>query len=226
MERDKSDNIWYVYRHIRLDKNIPFYIGIGCKVSYGRAYESNPSKRTAFWCRVANKAGYKVEIMFDNLYKEEAVIKEKEFISLYGRLDLNLGSLVNMTDGGDGIFNIVVSDERRKKISENMKGSKNHQYGKKQSEETKLKRVLSFKNNTNKKIRSTYDKMLFSVTSGQAKKTEVYNYITKEYIGTYLSMSEACRQCGLNHLRSSSKAAMVANGKRNHHKNLIFKYVN
>lgn len=221
-----DQNNWYVYRHIRLDKNIPFYIGIGCKSNYGRAFESHPTKRTTYWCKIVAKGGYRVEILFDNLCKDDAVIKEKEFISLYGRRDLGLGSLCNMTDGGDGINNTRMSEKTRQKMSINMLGSKNHQFGKKQSEETKLKRSIAIKNNKNKSIRCTHDKILFSVLSGQAKKTEVYCYITKQYIGTYSSISDACRQNGLNVIRSNSKAVMVANGKRNHHKNLIFKYVN
>lgn len=38
-------NNWYVYRHIRLDKNEPFYIDIGCKKQYARAYETDSVKR-------------------------------------------------------------------------------------------------------------------------------------------------------------------------------------
>lgn len=37
----------YVYRHIRLDKNEPFYIGIGSDINYQRAY--NYQRRTKYW---------------------------------------------------------------------------------------------------------------------------------------------------------------------------------
>jgi hypothetical protein len=37
--------------------------------------------------------------------------KEKEFIQLYGRKDLGLGELVNMTDGGDGTIGRILSEE-------------------------------------------------------------------------------------------------------------------
>jgi hypothetical protein len=39
------ENNWYVYRHIRLDKNEPFYIGIKNKKNYARAYQTNPDRR-------------------------------------------------------------------------------------------------------------------------------------------------------------------------------------
>jgi hypothetical protein len=106
----------YVYRHIRLDKNEPFYIGIGSSKYYNRAYRHK--NRSDFWKRVANKTDYRVDILFDDLTWEEACEKEKEFIKLYGRIDLKTGCLVNMTNGGDGGLGRVVSKEHRKNIAE------------------------------------------------------------------------------------------------------------
>lgn len=67
---------------------------------------------------MANKGGYEVEILMDDLTWEQACEKEKEFISLYGRKDLGTGALVNMTDGGDGTLNSIISKEHREKIAE------------------------------------------------------------------------------------------------------------
>lgn len=106
----------YVYRHIRLDKNEPFYIGIGTSKYYNRAYRHK--SRSDFWKRVSNKGGYEVEILMDNLTWEQACEKEKEFIKLYGRIDLKTGCLVNMTDGGDGAINAIISEEHRKSVAE------------------------------------------------------------------------------------------------------------
>ena len=69
-----------VYRHIRLDKNEPFYIGIGNEKS--RAYSKK--SRTNWWKNIAKK-GYEVEIIFENIDFEEAIKKEIEFVALYGR---------------------------------------------------------------------------------------------------------------------------------------------
>lgn len=100
---------FYLYRHIRLDTNVPFYIGIGRKNEnsfcglrslYKRAYTS--SKRSFMWKNIVNKHGYEVGIMFEAETEWEIKEKEKEFIQLYGRLDKKTGTLVNYTDGADG----------------------------------------------------------------------------------------------------------------------------
>lgn len=132
-----------VYRHIRRDKNKPFYIGIGDEES--RAYEKKG--RTRVWKNIAKK-GYEVEILFEDLTWEEACQKEREFIALYGRRDLGLGTLVNLTDGGEGTLGYKHTEETKEKCrtaasgknnamfgktrpdhSENMKGDKNPCYG-------------------------------------------------------------------------------------------------
>ena len=83
----------------------------------------------------------------DELTKEEAILKEKEFIKIYGRVDLKTGSLCNLTDGGEGIMG--VSLESRKKISESRLGVKNPMYGKKQSSEHVAKRISCMKGENN-----------------------------------------------------------------------------
>ena len=101
-----------VYRHIRQDTNEVFYVGIG--KTEKRAYDKN-GYRSDFWHNIAQN-GYDVEIIFDDLSWEHACEKEQEFISLYGRRDLGEGTLVNMTDGGDGGNGMIVSEETKEKI--------------------------------------------------------------------------------------------------------------
>jgi hypothetical protein len=108
----------YVYRHIRNDKNEPFYIGIGSDLNYKRSKET--ARRSDLWKRIATK-GYTVEIMLDNITTDFAKIKEVEFIKLYGRKDLGTGCLANMTDGGDGTYGKVYGEEYRRKLSETAK---------------------------------------------------------------------------------------------------------
>ncbi len=154
-----------VYRHIRLDNGLPFYIGIGKKEE--RAYSKNG--RTEYWHKIVKKCGFEVEILFDDISYEMAKIKEIEFIKLYGRANINSGILCNLTDGGQGSSgykhssetitklkniaknrteetykkisisnsNKIVPIETKLKISLATIGEKNHFYGKKHSKESK-----------------------------------------------------------------------------------------
>jgi len=122
----------YLYRHIRLDSNIPFYVGIGSD-SEGEYKRANTKKgRSYSWKDITKNTSWKVDILLDNLSWEEACLKETEFIKLYGRKDLNQGTLVNFTDGGEG------------------------QYGRKDSEETKLKKKKPKSNTNNMKESHKY----------------------------------------------------------------------
>lgn len=99
---------YYLYRHIRLDKNEPFYIGVGTKdgnkysrktTEYKRAFVK--FTRNKYWKSIVNKTLYDVEIVIESNNKEFIKKKEIEFIKLYGRKDINTGVLANMTNGGD-----------------------------------------------------------------------------------------------------------------------------
>jgi hypothetical protein len=128
-------NNWYVYLHTRLDTEVPFYVGIGCKKNFDRAYEFRRDKRNPLWWRIFNKTKIRVDILYKNLSKDDASMKEQELIKKYGRINLNEGTLCNMTDGGDGIWNCIRSEYTKKLLSESKKGLKNHQFGIKQSKE-------------------------------------------------------------------------------------------
>jgi hypothetical protein len=119
----------YLYRHIRLDKNEPFYIGIGSDSNYNRAYEIKKDRRNIVWSRIASKSEIEVEIMLDGLSWDNACEKEIEFIKLYGRKDGG-GILANLTDGGDGTLGLIVSEKTRKENSERHSGKNNPMYGK------------------------------------------------------------------------------------------------
>ena len=55
-------------------------------------------------------------IVADDLSDEKAEEEQRRLIALYGRRDLGLGPLWNLTDGGPGIPN--VAQRSRKEISE------------------------------------------------------------------------------------------------------------
>lgn len=106
----------YVYRHIRLDKNIPFYIGIGndSNGNYKRAYSKQ--NRNKYWHNISNKHGYEVEILIDDITWGNALLKEVEFIAIHKRVE-HSGILVNLTDGGEGNVGYITSEEAKKKQS-------------------------------------------------------------------------------------------------------------
>ena len=120
----------FVYRHIRLDKNEPFYIGIGSSVA--RCYTKQT--RNKHWHSIVKHTPYRVDIIFDDISLDEAKEKEKEFIALYGKKS-NGGLLVNVTDGGDGCWGCKASEERKEQMRKFM--TENNPFkGKKHNEET------------------------------------------------------------------------------------------
>lgn len=134
----------YVYKHIRKDTGEVFYIGIGIKNNRAKSKFG----RNNLWKKIVNKTDFIVEIIENDLTWQEACEKEKELISLYGRIDLGNGTLANMTDGGDGTINKIFTEEYRQKLkgpkSEEHKrkiglASKGRNVGKKHTEEAKKK---------------------------------------------------------------------------------------
>lgn len=127
---------FYLYRHIRNDLNIPFYIGIGVKPKtyskntqeYKRAYSGviNNGDRSGWWRKLFNKINkdIEIEIMYESDSWDHIKQKEREFIKLYGRKNTTGGSLVNLTDGGEGVLGMVVSKESIEKARLKNKGRK------------------------------------------------------------------------------------------------------
>lgn len=121
---------YYLYRHIRLDTNEVFYIGIGTKINkefysnhkheFYRAYRK--SNRTKYWKNITNKTEYNIEILLESNDYEFIKNKEIEFIELYGKKINNNGTLVNITDGGEGVTGTIISNEHRQKISNANRG--------------------------------------------------------------------------------------------------------
>jgi len=109
----------YVYIHKKETDGEVFYVGRG----KGARYRSDT--RNKFWNKTAKKYGCVVEIVAQGLLTHEAKLLEKTLVNYYGRRDLGLGTLTNLTDGGDGGLGVIVSEETRKKLSEANTGLKN-----------------------------------------------------------------------------------------------------
>jgi len=116
MESNKS----YLYRHTKLGTSEVFYIGIGQAPNYKRAYDK--TNRSKWWKSLTNKYGFEVEILSHNLSWDEACELEKILVTYYGRIDKKEGTLVNMTDGGEGRLGFEHTEEWKKTLSESMKG--------------------------------------------------------------------------------------------------------
>lgn len=139
---------FYIYRHIRPDTNEVFYIGKGCLLSKSHSVRSHEKRgRNKWWKNIVtnNNGIYIVEKIYECETEKEVNEKEIEFIALYGRKDLNKGTLVNLTDGGDGSLNIKMSEETKQKLSIAFSGDKHPNFGKKLSAETCLKKSISMK---------------------------------------------------------------------------------
>jgi hypothetical protein len=188
---------YYLYRHIRLDKEAPFYVGIGSKNGLHFASESNEyarafatKKRNIFWQKIIAKTQYNVEIVLESNNYSFIQEKEKEFIQLHK------DTLCNMTLGGEGTLGLSPWNKGINMWT----GDRVHpNKGKPLSEKTKLKKSnsmkLSEKSWKGKKLpKETVDKMrqsklgtknpMYGKHTPVSKK--VINVETKEVFNTIL----------------------------------------
>jgi len=152
---------YYLYRHIRSDKQQPFYIGVGTKENNGyKRYTTEYRRafvkftRNKYWKSIVALTPYEVEILLESDDKEFIKKKEIEFISMYGRKNNNTGILCNMTDGGD-FYNTgkKYENQGRNKLS------------------TEKRRKFFIEKGTNKIITRTREVYVYNKVSG--------NYVNK-----------------------------------------------
>jgi len=142
----------YVYQHIRLDTSEVFYVGIGSDNTFYRANLKCKRCRTEHWHNIVKKHGYKIKIVANNISWEEACQTEKNLIKCIGRKINGSGSLVNITEGGEGIPGFKHSKEsilktinsegykNRKLSNDHLKGKTYEEiHGKEKAEEIKKK---------------------------------------------------------------------------------------
>lgn len=138
-----ENNRFYVYIHTKPD-GTPFYVGKG---TGRRAYMK--TNRNKHWKNTISKyENYRVDIFKDKLNENDANNLEIILIKAFGRMDLSLGTLVNMTNGGECGNDRPTKhkDETKKKISKAMsiikKGNKIW-LGRKHKDSSKLKLSIS-----------------------------------------------------------------------------------
>ncbi len=153
----------YIYLHRRLDNNEVFYIGRGSvskrasgkcdTITYRRAYTKHI--HNCYWMRITNKYPWSIEILDDHLTWDESLKLEIKYIKQYGRKDLNEGTLVNFTDGGEGSKNIIVSDNIRLVQKNRMSSESNPM----KLQHNKLKQSVRMKKNNPMKTHETQKKV-------------------------------------------------------------------
>jgi NUMOD3 motif len=118
-------NHFYTYVYIDPSRdNEPIYIGKGFASRmhiHMKRTDRHPLTR-----RLQKMARNNIEPIIGCLCKdideELALLCEEEAIDLYGRKDLGKGTLLNLTDGGEGASGLVMSEEAKRKLSEHFSG--------------------------------------------------------------------------------------------------------
>jgi hypothetical protein len=125
--------MWYVYIWKR-PGNIPFYVGIGKTAQrWNPLYARTRNPHCHRIVLLEGVANIQIELI-EGLTKGNASRLEQTLIWYYGRYDLGVGPLTNLTDGGEGVQNITPTAKKRMSTaakahtqarSENIRGDKN-----------------------------------------------------------------------------------------------------
>lgn len=110
----------YIYRDPK--KDVPIYVGKGtCKRPYIHLGTShNPKLNSTL--RKREREGYDIRpIIIEAPSETHAIEMEMLLIALIGREDLGLGSLFNLTDGGDGMSGYRRTEEQKQHQSRVLK---------------------------------------------------------------------------------------------------------
>lgn len=210
---------YYLYRHIRLDKNEPFYIGVGKKGeqdlqynTYTRANDRTRKGRNNIWHRIVAKTNYEVEILLESNDYDFLLIKEIEFIKLYGRIIYKSGTLANIHSGGKGSIGFRHSEESKRKMSESKKGRGMSLETKEKSKITRMKRGRKPSVETKLRISiANIKRWKINPTIFSKKKIEQYD-INSNLLDIFNSWEEVVSKLGFN----GNSIKNACRGKRNH----------
>lgn len=178
-----------VYKHLKPNDEI-FYIGIG---DHERSFSK--SGRNKHWRNTVNKYSYKIEIIHENLSWELACEIEIHLIKFYRRRDKGLGPLVNMTDGGEGNYGRVVSNETRLKHSLSMKNKKLSEEHKRKLSLAKKNKLWSTESKLKKQISMSKHRIEISIKISNSNKKKIID-VTTNII--YDSVKDVCNKFNLS----------------------------
>jgi hypothetical protein len=133
--------IFYTYIYYDTSRNNePFYVGKGFGERAWIHLKESQQTKTPFYNRLKSMKNKNIDPVigiYAGLDEEFAHLLEEELISKFGRKDLGLGTLCNLTNGGEGMSNPstetrskisaansnrTVSEETKRKMSESHKG--------------------------------------------------------------------------------------------------------
>jgi hypothetical protein len=181
---------FYVYAYLRKSDLTPYYIGKG---TGSRAWAKQHN------VKIPTDAN-RIVIVESNLTNIGALAIERQLIRWYGRKDLETGILRNLTDGGDGTFNLVPSEKRklaciksnRERVwtEESKNKLRKFNSGKKQTSESNVKRSQTLKG----RVFTEEHKLRIS----QGQKGRVQSAETKAIISAKKRARDAARKL-LNH---------------------------
>lgn len=202
---------FYVYELIDPRNNIPFYIGKG---HGNRCYEHEKNVLRENYIEYRNKPKYnlikeilenqlevKINFIEKDLEENDAFIVEAAYIQKIGRQDQKQGSLLNLTNGGEGVIGYKHTEETRKAIGKKSKeiwqqpGYKEKMIelhkGKIHSEETKQKMSESAIGKSKKPFTEEHKRKMSEAHKGKGLGKNNHFYGKKHSKETRLKLSES-----------------------------------
>ena len=219
--------MYIVYQH-KNKINGKIYIGITSRTpqerwgNNGSNYKSSPHFYSAI-----QKYGwdnFEHNILFTNLTKEQACLKEQELIKHFNTMDREFG--YNSTSGGEFF---VMNEETKQKISQSMKGNKNN-LGHACSEEKKKKISESQKGRElteehKQKLSEAAKKRHVPCSEEKKKKlSQSYPNKRKVYCEELNMIFESVQECGRFIGAPATNISKVCNGKGKTVKGYHLKY--
>lgn len=157
---------------------------------YRRAFSSK--NRNIIWRGITSKTTFDVEILWETQHKDEVFSKEKEFVSLYGRVDKKTGTLANLTDGGDGstmLSESVINETVRKNRANGC-----------------FEKCGKFLSERNRTLGSSWKGKKRPLDYFRNTKTYVYSNVGGYFIGVFQTRSEAAKHCKISNLSGISQS--------------------
>lgn len=113
---DVKPSGYYVYLHYRTSNGLPFYVGKG---KDNRGWIAYKRDRSEHWWNISFKNGASIDICQDGMTESDAHILEMWIIA---KLRHEGHTLVNLTNGGEGMSGLSPSHETRLRLRDSQGG--------------------------------------------------------------------------------------------------------